>query len=980
MTIAASNGVSPDATQAFTLTVGEPPTITSAATTTLTVDTAGTFTVTTEHGFPAATTLTETGALPTGVTFHDNGDGTATLAGVPATGTGGTYTLTVTAADGVTPDATQTFTLTVDEPPTITSANTTTFSVGIAGTFTVTSTGFPTATLTESGALPTGVTFRDNGDGTATLAGTTPDDSGGPFTVDVTADNGLGTVTQTFTLDVDEAPTITSAATDTLTVGTAGTFLVATVGFPNTAITETGALPAGITFVDDGDEVATLAGTPAVGTGGTYHFTITATNGVAPDATQTFTLTVNEPPTITSADTTALTVGTAGTFTVTTAHDFPAATTLTETGALPSGVTFHDNGDGTATLAGTPAAGTGGTFALTVTAANGVTPDATQTFTLTIDEAPTITSAATTTFTTGAAGTFTVTIAHDFPAATTLTETGALPAGVTFHDNGDGTATLAGTPATGAGGTYTLTITAANGVTPDATQTFTLTADEPPTITSAATTTFTTSTAGTFTVTTGHDFPAATLSESGTLPSGVTFVDIGDGTAALAGTPTAGTEGTYTLTVTAVNGVTPDATQTFTLTVDATPVFTSTAITTTNRIGTASSATLSASGFPAPTFSVASGQLPTGLTLNPNTGAITGTPTTAGTFTGTFAATNSAGTADQPFTFTISPSQLNQNAVSVFAISGSTTSTPLNADGSSAGTPASPFWATGTRTAVADVTGDGTPDQVIGSGPGIRATVVVVNGTTGATVMTIHPFEDSFTGGVFVAAADVNGDGVADIAVSADVTGGARVQVYDGKTGKLLADFLGIADPGFRGGARVAFGDVNGDGTPDLIVSAGTGGGPRIAIFDGKTLEPGQTPTRLVSDFFAFEPTLRDGAYVSAGDVNGDGKADLIFGGGPTGGPRVLIVDGSVLLSSQGQTLTPLADFFAGDSTLRAGAVVTAKDLDGDNKEDLVVAVPQTNGTAEVFSYLGKDMTPGTTPPVFKQYGPVDDPLGVYVG
>ena len=57
-------------------------------------------------------------------------------------------------------------------------------------------------------------------------------------------------------------------------------------------------------------------------------------------------------------------------------------------------MTFVDNGDGTATLAGTPAAGTGGTYPLTITAANGVLPDATQSFTLTVDQAPAITSAA----------------------------------------------------------------------------------------------------------------------------------------------------------------------------------------------------------------------------------------------------------------------------------------------------------------------------------------------------------------------------------------------------------------------------------------------------------------------------------------------------------------------------------------------------------------------------------------------------------
>ena len=92
---------------------------------------AGTFTVTTTSGSPV--TITETGTLPTGVTFTDNGDGTATLAGTPAAGTGGSYPLTITASNGVGTDAVQAFTLTVNEPPTITSADHATFTLGVGG-------------------------------------------------------------------------------------------------------------------------------------------------------------------------------------------------------------------------------------------------------------------------------------------------------------------------------------------------------------------------------------------------------------------------------------------------------------------------------------------------------------------------------------------------------------------------------------------------------------------------------------------------------------------------------------------------------------------------------------------------------------------------------------------------------------------------------------------------------------------------------
>src|SRR5262249_14604935 len=146
------------------------------------------------------------------------------------------------------------------------------------------------------------------------------------------------------------------------------------------------------------------------------------------------------------------------------------------------GLIFLDNGDGTATLSGTPAAGTAGTYSLAITAANGTSPDASQNLLLTINDAPKFTSAAGTTFAPANPNSifapsnvpsFTVTTYGS--AVSSLTASGTLPQGVTFKDNGDGTATLSGTPAAGSFGTYNLTLTAHNGLGGDATQDFALT-------------------------------------------------------------------------------------------------------------------------------------------------------------------------------------------------------------------------------------------------------------------------------------------------------------------------------------------------------------------------------------------------------------------------------------------------------------------------------------------------------------------------
>ena len=574
------------------VTAAVAPSFTSSASTTFTAGSAGSFTVTTS-GSPAPS-ISESGPLPAGVTFTDNGNGTATLAGTPAAGSGGSYPITLSATNGNSPNASQSFTLTVNQVPSITSGASTTFSDGSAGSFTVTTAGFPKPSLSETGALPSGVTFVDDGNGTATLAGTPA--TGGSFPLTIKASNGVSpNANQSFTLTVDQAPVITSANSVDFSTGTSDGFNVTTTATPTAVISETGDLPDGVSFVDHGNGTATLSGTPTEGTEGAFPITISASNGISPDASQSFTLTVsNGPlaPSITSGSSTTFTAGTAGTFTVGSNGNPTAA--LSETGALPSGVTFVDNGDGTATLSGTPAAGSGGVHSITITAANGVSPNATQSFTLTVDQAPSITSGANTTFTTGSAGSFGVTTGG-YPGAA-LSETGALPSGVTFSDNGDGTATLSGTAAAGSGGVYPITITASNGITPDATQAFTLTVDQAAAITSGASTTFTTGTAGNFTVT-STGFPTAALSETGALPSGVTLTDNGDGTGALSGTPAAGTGGTYIVSLKANNGVGGTATQSFTLTVDQPAAITSGA-STTFTVGSHGTFTVTTTGYP----------------------------------------------------------------------------------------------------------------------------------------------------------------------------------------------------------------------------------------------------------------------------------------------------------------------------------------------------------------------------------------------
>jgi len=353
-------------------------------------------------------------------------------------------------------------------------------------------------------------------------------------------------------------PSITSSEQTTFTAGHSGTFTVNASGTPTPALSVSGVLPSGVTFVDHGDGTAAFSGVPAIGTGGTYPVIVAATNSTG-SVDQPFTLTVDQAPAITGNFGMGLEPGSEGT-SVFTASGFPTPVFSVE-GPLPPGVTFTDEGS-EAVLGGNPAAGTGGSYPLTILATNS-SGQVTHPFALTVDQAPAITTSDQASFAQGVSGTFTVETSG-YPGAT-LSETGALPAGVAFTPGPNGTASISGTPQKGTAGSYTVTITAANQVQPQATQQFTLNVDRAPKSKSAASKTFTAGTAGTFTVK-AAGFPKPALTETGALPKGITFVDNGNGTATLAGTPAAGSVGDHRFTIIATNSL-GSARQTFSLTV-----------------------------------------------------------------------------------------------------------------------------------------------------------------------------------------------------------------------------------------------------------------------------------------------------------------------------------------------------------------------------------------------------------------------------
>jgi len=613
-----SQGTPATATQALSIVVNAPVSISTASLPADTVGVAYNQTLAATGGTGALAWSISSGSLPAGLSIVA---GTGAITGTPTTA--GTSNFTAMATDTVGANGTKAFSIVINAAISITTSSLPADTVNIAYNQTLAATG-GTGALTWSlnaGSLPTGLTLTSGGSitGTPTAAGTSS------FTVRA-ADTVNASATKALSIVIDAAVSITTASLPVDTVGVAYSQTLAATGGTGslTWSISSGSLPAGLSIVA---ATGAITGTPTAS--GTSSFTARATDTVGATGTKALSIVVNAAPSITTSSLPGGSVGVAYNQTMAaTGGTTPLAWSISP-GSLPAGLSLVAS---TGAITGTPTASGTSNFTARVTDTVGAT--ATKALSIVIVSGLTITTSSLPADTVGAAYNQTLTASGGTSPYSWSISGGSLPAGLSIVAS---TGAITGTPTTAGTSNFTAMVT--DNVSATATKALSIVINPAITITTSSLPADTVGIAYNQTLAATGGTGALTWSiSSGSLPAGLSL-DAASG--AITGTPTA--SGASNFTARATDTVSATATKALSIVVNA-AITVTTASLPPDTVGIAYNQTLYATGGTGVlTWSISSGLLPAGLSLSASTGAITGTPTASGTSSFTARATDTLG-------------------------------------------------------------------------------------------------------------------------------------------------------------------------------------------------------------------------------------------------------------------------------------------------------------------------------------------------
>ncbi len=664
-TVMATAATTGSASASYSLAIAAPPVVLTPASGALVGGTVGAIytgaSISASGGLGTISYAVTSGALPAGLALDPS---TGSISGTPSAGGIGTSNFTVTATGATAGSASASYSITVAATPVVLiPADGTTLTAGTVGvaysdaSISATGGAGPISYSVTAGGLPAGLTLNAS---TGAISGTPTAGGFGTANFAVTATAATsGSATANYTIVIGAQPVALTPATGTdLTAGTVGSAYSQTISASGgvgafTYVVSSGAVPDGLSL---NATTGTISGTPTASAFGTANFTVTATAATSGSASATYSIEVGAPPLVmTPANGTALSAGTVGASypgaSISATGGLGSLSFSVTSGALPGGLTI-DPASGAIT--GTPTAAALGTSTFTVTAVAATSGTTSASYTITVGAPPVVlTPAAGTTLTGGMVGSpyseTSISASGGVGVISYAVTSGALPSGLAIDP---ATGEISGTPTAAGFGTANFGVTATAATAGSATANYTIVVGAPPVVitpasgTALAAGTVNSSYSDTSVSASGGAGAITFAVTAGSLPTGLT---LNGSTGAIAGTPTEAALGTASFTLTATAATSGSSSASYTIVVGAPAVVLTPATGTALSGGTVgavySGATISASGGVGTfSYAVTSGALPTGLSLDASTGAITGTPTVPALGTASFTVTATAAT------------------------------------------------------------------------------------------------------------------------------------------------------------------------------------------------------------------------------------------------------------------------------------------------------------------------------------------------
>lgn len=227
---------------------------------------------------------------------------------------------------------------------------------------------------------------------------------------------------------------------------------------------------------------------------------------------------------------------------------------------------------------------------------------------------------------------------------------------------------------------------------------------------------------------------------------------------------------------------------------------------------------------------------------------------------------------------------------------------------------------------------------IIGAGKGDLPYVKIYKKSTKKLLRKFLAYGEDFMGGVRIATGDLDGDGIDEIITAAGPGGGPHIRVFDNRGNVIYSDLHAFREEKVNTGADIDAGDVDGDGRDEIIASLGPGSVPKVAIIN----ENG----KKVKDFLVYDKYFQGGVRVAAGDIDRDGEEEIITGAGPGGGPHIRVFE------ANGEPRG--IDFFPFHVDFRGGVDVGSIDYDNDGKDEIITS-QASEGQAWVKIYRYND-------------------------